>query len=127
VATFQRDGFDAGVTQRSRDALIDLRVLLADNNHEVSVKGGRAEAWKAVLLYYHVTARLELARFFPTGRVVNTFPAPRRALGRRTGFVSWLLFANGDLAHYVADPSHVEAVASLRTNVRRICRTETVE
>ena len=66
---------------------------------------------------YRLTACLDDARLSPSGRVVNTFTAPARALGSGEkagpGTCRFLVdFAKGDLAYFMADPSEIEAVAT---------------
>jgi glucans biosynthesis protein len=75
------------------------------------------EPLKPFVYGYKITACLDETRLSPNGRVVNTFPAPPKALGSsETAAVNsrrFLVdFAGGDLAYYVADPSEVEVVAT---------------
>ncbi|ARN81142.1 glucan biosynthesis protein [Methylocystis bryophila] len=71
---------------------------------------------------YRLTASLDDRSLSPSGRVVNTFTAPARALGSaekaRPGACRFLVdFARGDLAYYLTDPSEVEAVATATKGV----------
>ncbi|MFY9657013.1 MAG: glucan biosynthesis protein [Methylocystis sp.] len=75
------------------------------------------EPLKPFVFGYKIIAFLDEPRLSPNGRVVNTFPAPPKALGSsETAALNsrrFLVdFAGGDLGYYVADPSEVEVVAT---------------
>jgi glucans biosynthesis protein len=119
-----------GSWSAGRVELIELQTADETNDNIVTswTPAVGPEPGKPYSYAYRVTAFLDVPRFSPNGRVVNTFKAPARALGTSEPTTPnskrFLVdFAGGDLSYYVSDPAQVEVVATatngqiLRTSI----------
>jgi len=111
-----------------RVELIELPTTDEANDNIVAtwIPANALEPDKPFTYAYRITAGMDMPRLSPSGRVMNTFEAPARALGSSepnnpTANRFLVDFAGGDVGYYVSDPGQVEVVAT--TTCGRVMRT----